>query len=90
MGWTFFFLVVVLKIPVIALLWLVWWSIRQEPSPDEGTAANGGGIGSPNPDQPLMHPRLPRRGPHGGISPNPPPRMRRPKRMRHVKHFQSQ
>ena len=31
-----FFLFVALKVPLIALCWLVWWAIRQVDDPDAG------------------------------------------------------
>jgi hypothetical protein len=61
--WPIFFLLVVLKIPVFASLWLVWWASRswdQEEAIDE----DGGSFKRRQP-QPRA-PRGPRRGPHGG------------------------
>ncbi|HEY7207402.1 MAG TPA: hypothetical protein VH416_04105 [Gaiellaceae bacterium] len=67
--WEIVFLMVILKIPIVYLVWVVWWAIRAEPKPEEGagiTAVLG-------PDDPpgrrrgrrrLGPPRLPR--PHGG------------------------
>jgi hypothetical protein len=59
-----FFLMVILKIPVAALLYLVWWSFRAETQPDEAP---------PEADDHRFHrfrrepkrPRDPRRGGHG-------------------------
>jgi hypothetical protein len=72
--WTFIWLMVFLKIPIVALLLLVRWAVRAvpEPAPEEN-----GGIGRlPRHPRPSL-PRLPRRGPHhGGSVPAPPPRMR--------------
>jgi hypothetical protein len=31
-GWTLFFMIVVLKIPLIAALWLIWYAVK-EPAP---------------------------------------------------------
>ena len=70
----------VLKIPIAALLWLVWWAIHQEP--EEVTPRDDGGIKVPG-DRMPVHPRkplphAPRRGPHGEgdeMIP-PPPRVR--------------
>ena len=62
MGWTFVYLMVALKIPIFALLYLVWWAVHQTPE-TEGT----GGGGNVRPRHP--RPRRPRRrprGPHGG------------------------
>ena len=33
--WPIFFLAVILKIPVAALLYLVWWAIKQTPETEE-------------------------------------------------------
>ncbi len=33
--WPIFFLAVILKIPVAALLYLVWWAIKQSPETEE-------------------------------------------------------
>jgi len=30
-GWTFVYLMVFLKLPILALLGIVWWAIRQTP-----------------------------------------------------------
>ena len=32
----------VLKIPIAALLWLVWWAVRQEPEPVGADEDDGG------------------------------------------------
>jgi hypothetical protein len=64
-----------LKLPLAALIYLVWWAIKQEP---EDNASNGdGGIKRhkrSHPPQPF--PRRPRRGPHGDPAPSPPARVR--------------
>jgi hypothetical protein len=74
-GWTFFFMMVVLKLPIAALLWLVWWAARPVPDPPAPGAEDGGGPGRrPHPHPPL--PRPPRRGPHGDAAPPAPPRVR--------------
>jgi hypothetical protein len=73
-SWTFVYLMVALKIPIVALLWIVWWAIHAEPEPDTGSG--DGGI------PPRRHPRHPsprrprRRGPHGDPVHASPPRMR--------------
>jgi hypothetical protein len=61
--WPIFFLAVILKIPVAAMLYLVWWAIRQTPETDEAPPEAE--------DRDLLHwrrgprkPRDPRRGPH--------------------------
>jgi hypothetical protein len=78
-GWGFVWLMLVLKIPICALLWLVWWAIHQEPEPDV-TPRDDGGIRVPGDRQPV-HPRkplphAPRRGPHGDVALPSPPRVR--------------
>jgi hypothetical protein len=80
--WAFIYLMFVLKIPIVALLLIVWWAIRSAPETEEdGTPADGGGgTKAPHrqrprhPRRPL--PRHPRRGPHGDPLPLPPPRTR--------------
>jgi hypothetical protein len=74
MEWTMFFLFVALKVPLLALCWLVWWAIRQVPEDDEQPGGNGGGRRRPHPRGPLPH--TPRRGPHGDPAPSSPPRVR--------------
>jgi hypothetical protein len=60
--WPIFFLLVVLKIPVLGSLWLVWWASRAQPATDDA-ADEGGGFRFRNPEP---RPRGPRRGgPHG-------------------------
>ena len=78
MSWTFVYLMVILKIPICALLYLVWWSIHQ--TPDEAPATEDDG-GIKHPPGPSRHPRPrlprhPRRGPHGTPAALPPPRIR--------------
>jgi hypothetical protein len=80
--WTFLFLMVALKIPIIGLLSIVWWAIKQTPEP----AGDGDG-GTPKPRTPSPHdpsdrhrrsprPPRPRRGPHGDSALPAPPRVR--------------
>jgi hypothetical protein len=35
--WELFFMLVILKIPVVYLCAVVWWAIRAEPEPPEGS-----------------------------------------------------
>ena len=65
--WVFIWLLVILKIPIVALLLIVRWAVRQTP---EAAAGGDGGVGPRlgprhphHPRAPL--PRSPRRGPHG-------------------------
>jgi hypothetical protein len=78
MGWGLIWLLLILKIPLVALCWLVWWAIKQEPEPEEAAPGDGGQRIRPpyrHPRKPL--PRAPRRGPHGGQALPAPARMRR-------------
>ena len=68
MGWTLFFMMVILKIPLVAALYLIWWAIKQEPAPEEKSGPERG----PK-RKPPSPPRRPRRGPVGGAGCNPPP-----------------
>jgi hypothetical protein len=76
--WTFIWLMVFLKIPVVALFLLVRWAVAQSP---EESQEQDGGIGPPSrplhPHHPRSRlPRPPRRGPHGGPAPVAPSRVR--------------
>jgi len=76
--WTFLWLMVFLKIPVVALFLIVRWAVREVP---EAAPGEDGGIGPRprplNPHHPRSRlPRKPRRGPHGAPSPGSPPRIR--------------
>lgn len=75
-GWTFFWLMVVLKVPIAMLLYLVYWAVKQT---DAGELPSGGDGGVKPPHRPRLprHPR--RRGPHGAPSAVPArPRSRTP------------
>jgi hypothetical protein len=76
MDWAFIWLMFGLKIPIVALLLIVWWAIRSQPEqPDESNADDGGTkTRRRHPHRPF--PRRPRRGPHGDPLPLPPPRTR--------------
>jgi hypothetical protein len=66
---------VVLKIPILALGWIVWRAIQAEPVPPEDVRVDsddGGGTGHPRP----RRPQPPRRGPHAEPPPKPPARVR--------------
>ena len=75
MGWALFYMMVILKIPIVALLTLVWWAVKQEPEPAEGDSEE---IRRRGPDHPRAprHPRPPRRGPHAEPPPPTPQRVR--------------
>ena len=70
-------MLVILKIPVIALLCLVWWAVRQEPEPADGESRERLRLSPHHPRPP--RPRKPgpsRRGPHAEPPPVPPQRIR--------------
>ena len=62
--WTFIFLMVCLKIPIVMLLGLVYWAVRDVPETASDDSEDGGSKRprSPHPRGPL--PRPARRGPH--------------------------
>jgi hypothetical protein len=78
MDWTFVYLMFFLKLPIVAMLWIVWWAVHnvdEDPPVDNSENDDDGGIGR------LEHPRGPkprpaRRGPHPGQPPAPPARTR--------------
>lgn len=74
MDWTFIYLMFVLKIPIIALLWIVWWAIHQTPENEASDEDDGGTKRPVAPRRP--QPPVPRRGPHGDPQPPPPARAR--------------
>jgi hypothetical protein len=76
--WTFIWLMVFLKIPIVALFLLVRWAVRETPEPAGG---EDGGTGRPmhphHPHHPRTRPPRPRRrGPHGEPQTPSPPRVR--------------
>jgi hypothetical protein len=77
-AWTFIWLMIFLKIPIVALFLIVRWAVREAP---EAALGEDGGIG-PRPQPLHPHhprarlPRLPRRGPHGSPLPASPARVR--------------
>ena len=74
MGWTFFYMFVILKIPVAFALWLVWWATRA-PEPDQQPSDDDGGSRR-HPHPRGRPPTPPRRGPHAEPPPLPPQRTR--------------
>jgi hypothetical protein len=73
--WAFIWLMVGLKIPIVALGWIVWKAIRAEPvAPEDAVPDSDGGGGTEHPRP--RKPRPPRRGPHGEPLPQPPARVR--------------
>jgi hypothetical protein len=76
--WGFLWLMVLLKIPIVALLWLVWWAIHATPE-QETVRDDDGGLGKAHPHGPRPLPPTPRRrGPHSEPVPTSPPRTRVP------------
>jgi hypothetical protein len=70
----FLWLMVFLKVPIAALLTLVWWAAR---SPEPAEPEQRDWKPRPAPDHPRpRRPRPPRRGPHAGHAPQPPKRTR--------------
>lgn len=66
---------VILKIPILAALYLIWYAVQEpEPAPDEGDE-RGGGSDRDDGRRP-RRPRPPRRGPHGASPSSPPSRVR--------------
>jgi hypothetical protein len=76
-GWTFLYLMVFLKLPILALLWIVWWAVKQTPETDQ-TGGDGGLKDRHRPPHPRTPPRRGprRRDPHGAPLPPSPPRVR--------------
>ena len=73
--WAVFWLAVVMKIPIAALLYIVWWAVREPPVPDAGDDQDGGS--DRNPWHPRRRPpRPPRRGPHRRSDTRAPARVR--------------
>lgn len=71
----FIWMMLVLKIPIGALLYIVWWAARQEVEP---THDSDGGGNDRHPHRPSRRPppRPPRRGPHADPPPPSPQRVR--------------
>ena len=67
------YLFVALKLPILAACLIIWWAVRQEVDPDDGS--DGGG-GRPRPHPAPKLPRAPRRGPHRETQPPAPARVR--------------
>jgi hypothetical protein len=60
--WPIFYLLVLLKIPVLGAMAIVWYAIRAEPREEESPESDDGGFRR-RPRNPLR-PRGPRRDPH--------------------------
>jgi len=73
--WGFLWIMLALKLPLAALIYIVWWAIKQEPD-QPSSSDDDGGIKRQRPHPPKPFPRRPRRGPHGDPAPQPPARVR--------------
>lgn len=76
--WTFVWMMFVLKLPIVGLLWIVWWAVRSTPDEADGPADEGEGgtkVRHHHPRPPRPSRRRPR-GPHGDPSPPAPARTR--------------
>ena len=76
MTWGFLWLMLALKIPLIGLICIVWWAIKQEPDEASAREDDGGIKRHPHPHRHGPFRRPPRRGPHGDPAPLPPARVR--------------
>jgi hypothetical protein len=76
--WTFLWLMLFLKIPIVALFLIVRWAVKQ--TPEDATGEDGGIGPRPRPRHPhhprRRPPRPSRRGPHREPAPLSPQRMR--------------
>ena len=75
-AWGIVWLALFLKIPIIALLYLVWWAIKDPPEPVVVDEGGGSPDRDPRPHPRDRPPRSPRRGPHGPPEPASPARVR--------------
>ncbi len=73
--WAVFWLAVVLKLPICALLYIVWWAAKDPPQPEAGDGGDGGTRRDGHHPR-LRPPQPPRRGPHADPTPAPPSRVR--------------
>lgn len=71
----FLWMFIVLKIPIAALLWLVWWAAK-EPEPVGADEDDGGGSKQPGRPHGPQLPRPPRRRPDHSAPLPAPPRVR--------------
>jgi hypothetical protein len=73
--WAVIWMALVLKIPIAALLWLVWWAVKDAPEPLAADEDDGGSRRPERPHGPRPT-RSPRRGPEHGTALPAPPRVR--------------
>jgi hypothetical protein len=71
----FIWMMLVLKIPIGALLYIVYWASREEVEP-EHDSEGGGNDRHPHRPSHRPRPRPPRRGPHADPPPQSPQRVR--------------
>jgi hypothetical protein len=72
----FLWMMFALKVPIAALLWLVWWSSKApEAQEEEPALVDPRSVHGPNGPRP-RRPRPPRRGPHAEPPPRTPSRVR--------------
>ncbi len=69
-------MMVVLKIPIVAMLWLVYWAVKQTDAEMEQPTDGGGSDRSHPHRSGPRRPRPPRRGPHAEPAPRAPSRVR--------------
>ena len=69
-------MLVALKLPLVALILIVWWTSRSEPDESSSSDDDGGIRRHPRPHPHRPFPHRPRRGPHGDPAPAPPSRVR--------------
>ena len=77
--WTFIYLMVILKIPIVALGIIIYRAVKDVPEPLTGDDGGTKVHGPRHPHRPSRprHPRLPRRGgPHALLPPASPQRIR--------------
>ena len=79
MTWGFIWLMLVLKLPIAALLYIVWWAVHQDTEPDVGPSDGDGGTKT----LPARRP-----APAASASPTPPrpPRLSEPTRTTALTH----
>jgi hypothetical protein len=75
-GWGILWLALALKVPVFALLYLVWWAIKDPPLAEVDESDGGSPDRDPRPHPRDKPPHPPRRGPHGAPEPVAPARVR--------------
>jgi cell division protein FtsN len=83
-AWGIVWLAIALKIPIVALLYIVWWAIKDPPVPEPQDDGGGSHDRDPRPHPRGRPPHPPRRGPHGAPEPSAPARVRVAQRPRRV------